>query len=78
MFVGSLGGCLRRSNVRDHWLLALADADLSGLHLHDLRHTGNMMAAVTGARLCELTERTGDSSCGAVLIADPAPSIGRA
>ena len=49
VFVGPLGGRLRRSNFRDLWLVALEDAVLSDLHLHDLRHTGNTMAAATGA-----------------------------
>ncbi len=68
VFVGPLGGRLRRSNFRDLWLVALADAGLSGLHLHDLRHTGNTMAAATGASLRELMERMGHSSSRAALI----------
>jgi integrase len=59
VFVGPLGGRLRRSNLRHIWLVALADAGLSGVHLHDLRHTGNTMAAATGASLRELMERMG-------------------
>ena len=51
VFVGPLGGRLRRSNFRDIWLVAVADAGLSEVHLHDLRHTGNTMAAATGASL---------------------------
>jgi integrase len=68
VFVGPLGGQLRRSNFRDIWLVALADAGLSGVHLHDLRHTGNTMAAATGASLRELMERMGHSSSRAALI----------
>ena len=68
VFVGPLGGRLRRSNFRNIWLVALADAGLSGLHLHDLRHTGNTMAAATGASLRELMERMGHSSSRAALI----------
>jgi integrase len=68
VFVGPLGGRLRRSNFRDIWLAALADAGLSGLHLHDLRHTGNTMAVATGASLRELMERMGHSSSRAALI----------
>jgi integrase len=68
VFVGPLGGQMRRSNFRDIWLVALADAGLSGLHLHDLRHTGNTMAAATGASLRELMERMGHSSSRAALI----------
>jgi integrase len=38
---------------------------LPGLHLHDLRHTGNTMAAATGA---SLRERMGHSSTRAAMI----------
>ena len=44
------------------------EAGLSALHLHDLRHTGNTMAAATGASLRELMERMGHSSTRAALI----------
>ncbi len=68
VFVGPLGGRLRRSNFRNLWLVALEDAGLSDLHLHDLRHTGNTMAAATGASLRELMERMGHSSSRAAMI----------
>jgi len=68
VFVGPLGGRLRRSNFRDIWLVAIAEAGLSDVHLHDLRHTGNTMAAATGASLRELMERMGHSSSRAALI----------
>lgn len=38
------------------------------LHFHDLRHTGNTMAAGQGASLRELMERLGHSSARAALI----------
>jgi len=38
------------------------------LHFHDLRHTGNTMAAAQGASLRELMERMGHSSPRAALI----------
>jgi integrase len=41
---------------------------LPGLHFHDLRHTGNTMAAGQGASLRELMERMGHSSTRAALI----------
>ena len=68
VFVGPKGGHLRRSNFRDIWIEACRDAGLSGLHLHDLRHTGNTMAAATGASLREPMERMGHSSSRAALI----------
>ena len=68
LFVGPLGGRLRRSNFRDLWLVALRDAGIDELHLHDLRRTGNMLAAATGASLRELMERMGHSSARAAMI----------
>src|SRR5262249_4482323 len=62
VFVGPKGGRVRRSNFRDIWIDACRDAGMSGLHLHDLRHTRNTMAAATGASLRELMERMGHSS----------------
>jgi len=68
VFVGPMGGRLRRSNFRLIWNKARDEAGLSGLHLHDLRHTGNTMAAATGASLRELMERMGHSSTRAAPI----------
>lgn len=68
VFVGPKGGRLRRSNFRDLWLVAVKDAGVDELHLHDLRHTGNTMAAATGASLRELMERMGHSSSRAAMI----------
>lgn len=41
---------------------------LPGLHFHDLRHTGNTLAATTGASQRELMERMGHSTTRAALI----------
>jgi integrase len=68
VFVGPKGGRLRRSNFRDIWIKARDEAGLPDLHLHDLRHTGNTMAASTGASLRELMERMGHTSTRAALI----------
>lgn len=68
VFFGPKGGRLRRSNFRNIWIKARDEAGLAGLHLHDLRHTGNTMAAGTGASLRELMERVGHSSTRAALI----------
>jgi integrase len=70
VFIGPLGGRLRRHNFRRLWLRALDDAGLSGagVHFHDLRHTGNHLAAVTGASTKELMARMGHSSVRAALI----------
>lgn len=44
VFVGPKGDRIRRSNFRDIWIDECDAADLSGLHFHDVRHTGNTMA----------------------------------
>jgi integrase len=54
--------------LRDLWLVAVRAAGIGELHLHDLRHTGNTMAAATGASLRELMERMRRSSSRAALI----------
>jgi integrase len=40
---------------------------LHGLHFHDLRHTGNTLAAATGASTKELMARMGHASPAAAL-----------
>ena len=68
VFVGPKGGRLRRSNFRKFWHRAREAVGLPELHFHDLRHTGNTMAAAEGASLRELMERMGHSSPRAALI----------
>jgi integrase len=68
VFVGPEGGRLRRSNFRRIWTKARNSVGLPDLHFHDLRHTGNTMAAGQGASLRELMERMGHSSTRAALI----------
>ena len=41
---------------------------MTGLHFHDLRHTGNQFAAQSGARLRDLMARMGHDSERAALI----------
>jgi integrase len=41
---------------------------LKGLHFHDLRHTGNTLAAQSGASLADLKARMGQDSDRAALI----------
>ncbi len=40
---------IRRASFRSIWLLARRRAGLPELRFHDLRHTGNTLAAATGA-----------------------------
>jgi integrase len=68
IFVGPKGGRLRRSNFHPIWAKARDGVNMPELHFHDLRHTGNTMAAGQGASLRELMERMGHSSTRAALI----------
>lgn len=69
VFVGVRGGQLRRSNFSKPWARALdADGLPRGVHVHDLRHTGNTFAAETGVSLAELMNRMGHSSTRAARI----------
>jgi integrase len=68
VFIGPKGGRLRRSNFRKFWHRAREAVGMPELHFHDLRHTGNTMAAAEGASLRELMERRGHSSPRAALI----------
>lgn len=47
---------------------ALDKAGLEGVRFHDLRHTGNTLAAIAGATLPELKERMGHASDRAAMI----------
>ncbi|MEV0597587.1 site-specific integrase [Nonomuraea cavernae] len=56
VFPGAKGGPLRRSgfNTRTRWVDVVKEMGMPGLHFHDLRHTGNMLAAESGAGLTDL------------------------
>ncbi|MEU1478276.1 tyrosine-type recombinase/integrase [Streptomyces sp. NPDC005760] len=67
VFLGPQGGRLRRSNFRDDWINARKEAGITAeVHFHDLRHTGNTLAA-SGASLRELMSRLGQSTPRAAL-----------
>ncbi|MEV2278978.1 tyrosine-type recombinase/integrase [Nocardiopsis sp. NPDC049922] len=68
VFVGVRGNQLRRGNFSKYWADACDAVGLEGVHLHDLRHTGNTYAAEAGASLRELMKRMGHSSSKAALI----------
>ncbi len=71
MFVGDRGGPLRRGNFHrsTRWTELVVRAGLpSGFHFHDLRHTGNQLAAAAGASTRELMHRMGHGSMRAALI----------
>lgn len=68
VFVGPKGGYVRRQNFRRLWIKALTAAGITDVHFHDLRHTGNTLAAANGANLRELMERMGHASTRAAVI----------
>ena len=68
VFLGPRGGGLRSSTfmARD-FTPAVQRLGLSGIRFHDLRHTGNTLAAATGASLADLMARMGHASMDAAL-----------
>ncbi len=75
VFVGPYGGTPARPNFSPIWARALAAAGLSGVHVHDLRHTGNHFAAMSGASTRELMGRMGHVSVGAALVYQHATAV---
>lgn len=71
LFTGSRGGALRRGNFHREtaWTKTVVKVGLpAGFHFHDLRHTGNQLAAISGASTRELMRRMGHASMRAALI----------
>ena len=68
VFLGPKGARPKRNNFHIIWNKARVAAGIPELHLHDLRHTGNTLAAETGATLRELMDRMGHGSTRAALI----------
>jgi len=71
IFRGEKGGMLRRSNFgrATNWTETVTKVALpKGFHFHDLRHTGNQLAANAGATTRELMHRMGHGSMRAALI----------
>ncbi len=70
-FRGPKGAALRRNNFHRsvRWSECVAEAGLpKGFRFHDLRHTGNTLAASSGASTRELMHRMGHGSMRAALI----------
>jgi integrase len=61
---------IRRSSFNKlvRWQDAVASIDMPGLHFHDLRHTGNMLAAASKVSTRDLMARMGHDSMTAALI----------
>ena len=70
VFLGENSGWLRRSNFRraTHWRTTVERVGLPpGFRFHDLRHTGNQLAAEAGATTRELMRRMGHSTVRAAM-----------
>ncbi len=68
VFVGPKGAPMRRSNFQTYWTDAVEAAGVKDVHFHDLRHTGNTLAAQAGATLPDLMARMGHASTRAAMI----------
>ncbi|MEV8339991.1 tyrosine-type recombinase/integrase [Streptomyces niveus] len=69
LIVGERGAALRRSSFGRKWRKARTAAGLpDSFRFYDLRHTGNTLAADSGAKLKDLMVRAGQSSPKAQLI----------
>ncbi len=68
LFTERDGGPLRIYTLDRAWRRARSAVGLPDLRLHDLRHTGNTLAAATGASTRELMVRMGHASPQAALI----------
>ncbi len=70
VFTGGKGAPLRRANLQRaiKWGDTVTAVGLPGFHFHDLRHTGNTLAANTGASLADLMARMGHGSARAALV----------
>ena len=67
LFPAANGGHLAPSTLYRSFYAARSEAGRADLRWHDLRHTGAVLAASTGATLAELMARLGHSTVGAAL-----------
>ncbi|WP_441247331.1 tyrosine-type recombinase/integrase [Kitasatospora sp. McL0602] len=68
VFIGEKGAPFRRTSFGRIWRKARVKAGMPDFRFYDLRHTGNTLAASTGASLKELMVRMGHASVQAALI----------
>jgi integrase len=68
MFTGPKAHELYRATFNAAWDRARRVVGMEGFHFHDLRHTGNTLAAGTGASTKELMARMGHASARAALV----------
>ncbi len=74
VFPNGKGEPLQRDAFAKGWERARNLAGLPGFHFHDLRHTGNTLAATTGASTKELMARMGHASMRAAVLYQHATS----
>ena len=67
LFAADNGGHLQPSTLYRHWYKARTKAGREDLRWHDLRHSGDVLAAATGATLSELMSRLGHSTPAAAM-----------
>jgi integrase len=67
VFTGPVGGRLPGGAFASSFAAACGRLGLTGVRFHDLRHTGNTLAASTGASLTDLMARMGHASGEAAL-----------
>lgn len=70
MFTMQRGGQMRRGNFNPatNWKKNVTAIGVPNLHFHDLRHTGNTLAAATGSSPRDLMIRMGHDSPRAAMI----------
>lgn len=67
LFPNAAGGHLQPATLARHWYKARHSIGRDDLRWHDLRHSGAVLAAATGASLAELMARLGHSTPGAAM-----------
>jgi integrase len=76
IFTGPKGAPLRRGNFNTlvRWIDTVGKLGMEGLHFHDLRHTGNLLAAQSGVSTKDLMARMGHDDMRTALIYQRATS----
>lgn len=67
LFVSSTGGLMPGDTLTQAFSRARDRVGMDGFRFHDLRHTGQTLAAATGATLADLMKRLGHSSPAAAM-----------
>jgi integrase len=67
IFVGRTGEPMRGDAIRQAFTRARTKVGMNDFRFHDLRHTGQTLAAATGATLADLKKREGHSSSAAAV-----------